>query len=288
MQRFETFRSQDLSSARGRYWSPLSLRGSVVNLRSNNQNPKGLVLTLRAGLSTSALIFWQEGLHDIYCTKHLHFLWPKDINNFYLNLEAIKGLTKNIERSISYFKKRQNKSNGLSKVEDTFYQWLQTEARLCSKKIKSKRDKALRISRDSLPDEIHSKGNKRTKRGFRPLGTLISFLSDIPSPQSWERYESLVNKLREVVLGQQNQTHSIATAIVDITDTTRKLSENYESLTKITWDLKGEMDKFKFYLQASHKLVVTCRAQLSGNMGCTNELFKVYGYVPGQKDTKVH
>ena len=29
-------------------------------------------------------------------------------------------------------------------------------------------------------------------------------------------------------------------------------------------------------------------AQLSGNMGCTNELFKVYGYVPGQKDTKVH
>ena len=61
------------------------------------------------------------------------------------------------------------------------------------------------------------------------------------------------------MLGQQNQTHSIATAIVDITDTTRKLSENYESLTKITWDLKGEMDKFKFYLQASHKLVVTCR-----------------------------
>ena len=28
--------------------------------------------------------------------------------------------------------------------------------------------------------------------------------------------------------------------------------------------------------------------QLSGNMGWTNELFKVYGYVPGQKDTKVH
>ena len=30
------------------------------------------------------------------------------------------------------------------------------------------------------------------------------------------------------------------------------------------------------------------KAQLSGNMGCTNELFKVYGYVPGEKDTKVH
>ena len=59
-------------------------------------------------------------------------------------------------------KKRQDKSNGLSKVEDTFYQWLQTEARLCSKKIKSKRNKALRISLDSLPDEIHvhSNGNK--------------------------------------------------------------------------------------------------------------------------------
>ena len=34
------------------------------------------------------------------------------------------------------------------------------------------------------------------------------------------------------------------------------------------------------------KFVTT--AQLSGNMGWTNELFKVYGYVPGQKDTKVH
>ena len=45
---------------------------------------------------------------------------------------------------------------------------------------------------------------------------------------------------------------------MDITDTTKKLSEDYEELSKKTWALEGELDAFKYYLQATHKLKIVC------------------------------
>ena len=79
----------------------------------------------------------------------------KDINNFYINLEAISNLARHIDGSIGYFKKREKKSTGKNVALTTFNQWLQTDAKLCSKVINQKRGKALELSKDSLPDEIH-------------------------------------------------------------------------------------------------------------------------------------
>ena len=76
----------------------------------------------------------------------------KDINNFYINLEAISNLARHIDGSIGYFKKREKKSSGKNVALTTFNQWLQTEAKLCSKVINQKRGKALALSKDSLPD----------------------------------------------------------------------------------------------------------------------------------------
>jgi hypothetical protein len=194
----------------------------------------------------------------------------KDINNFYINLEAINELAKHIDGSISYFKKRETQSKGKNLAITTFNLWLQADAQLCSKEIKQKRRKALDLSRDSLPDEIHKhvdEGKIRTKRGFKPLGSLVAFLTDLPSPQSWEKYSTLVDNLREVVLGNTNQTQTISRTISDITDTTKKLSEDYEEITKKTWKLEGELDSFKFYLQAKHKLNIVCK---EGNLIADN------------------
>jgi hypothetical protein len=182
----------------------------------------------------------------------------KDINNFYINLEAINELARHIDGSIGFFKKGEKKSARKNLPLTTFNQWLQTEAKLCSKEIKQKRKKALELSRDSLPDTIHKHEDNRMKRGFKPLGSLLALLTDIPSPQSWEKYSSLVDNLREVVLGNRKQTHTISKTIVDITDTTKKLSEDYEELSKKTWALEGELDAFKYYLQATHKLKIVC------------------------------
>ena len=194
----------------------------------------------------------------------------KDINNFYINLEAINDLQKHIDGSIKFFKKREKNAAGKDLALTTFNLWLQAEAKLCSKEINQKRRKALELSRDSLPDEIHKhedKGEKRFKRGFKPLGAFVAYLTDLPSPQSWEKYSSLVDNLREVVLGNMNQTQTISKTIEDITDTTKKLSQDYEEITKKTWTLEGDLNAFKFYLQATHKIRIVCK---EGNIVADN------------------
>ena len=147
------------------------------------------------------------------------------------------------------------KNNLQKTIESSFSLWLQSEAELCSKEIKQKRLKALNISLNALPREIHmhNAGTKRVKRGFKPLGSLISFLTDIPSPQSWERFENLVAHLKQGVIGNANLTHSITATIADISNITEQLRKDYALLTKKSWDLEKELDAFKFYLQASHK-----------------------------------
>ena len=184
----------------------------------------------------------------------------KDINNFYINLHAITSLTKKIEDSIAFFKKKYTKSFDKDPIMTNLYAWLKNEAKVCSKLIKLKRDKALKLARDSLPDEIHVHldKTKRNKRAFKPLGELISFISGVPSPTSWEKFSSLVNNLREVVLGNVNATHTISSSIKDITEQTLKLTKEYEGLTKITWKLDGEHSKLMFFIQGAHKLKLIC------------------------------
>ena len=184
----------------------------------------------------------------------------KDINNFYINLHAITSLIKTIEKSIEFFKKKYTKAFDRDPIVTNLYAWLQKEAKTCSKLIKLKRDKALILAKNSLPDviHVHLEKAKRNKRAFKPLGELISFISGVPSPTSWEKFSSLVNNLREVVLGNVNATHSISSSIHDITEQTLKLTKDYEGLTKITWTLEGEYTKLMFYIQGAHKLKLIC------------------------------
>ena len=126
--------------------------------------------------------------------------------------------------------------------------------------IKLKRDKALNLAKDSLPDEIyvHLDKAKQSKRGFKPLGELISFLSGVPSPTSWEKFSLLVNNLQKVVHGNLNATHTITSSIIDITEQTIKLKKDYEGLTKMNWKLEGKYTKLMFYIQGTHKLKLIC------------------------------
>ena len=73
------------------------------------------------------------------------------------------------------------------------YAWFQNEAKVSSKLIKLNRDKALKLAKDSLPDEIHVHLDKakRTKRSCKPLGELISFIFGVPSPTSWKKFGKL-------------------------------------------------------------------------------------------------
>lgn len=182
----------------------------------------------------------------------------KNIVNFYINLEAVNTLGNKIAASINYFKKRESLSAGKSLVLTTFNKWLQSDAQQCAKEIKRKRNKALELSKDSLPDEIHKHKDTRKKRGFQPLGELVAYLTDMPSPSSWEKYSSLVDNLRDVVLGNMNHSNTISKTIDDITDTTKQLTTDFEDLTKKTWKLEGDLDSFKYYMQALHKLSTVC------------------------------
>ena len=210
------------------------------------------ILQYAATLTQSEVFFYEEEL-IIHSQKNL--------NNFYLNLESINDLCKHIDKSVTYFKKRVEKNNLQKTIESSFSLWLQSEAELCSKEIKQKRLKALNISLNALPREIHmhNAGTKRVKRGFKPLGSLISFLTDIPSPQSWESFENLVAHLKQGVIGNANLTHSITATIADISNITEQLRKDYALLTKKSWDLEKELDAFKFYLQASHKIKLLCK-----------------------------
>ena len=183
----------------------------------------------------------------------------KNINNFYVNLEALNQLIQHIKGSIAYFKKKELKSPpSKKKAVIDFSVWLQIEAGLCAKSIEMKKEKALEISKNNLPDEIH-KHVERTKRGFKPLGSLISFFSGLPSPSSWENYSHLVDRLRQIVIGNSKESHTISSTIKDITNTTRLLSEEYENLTKKTWSMDSKLESFTFYLHARHKLIIICK-----------------------------
>ena len=46
--------------------------------------------------------------------------------------------------------------------------------------------------------------------------------------------------------------------LLDITKTTKQISKDYELLTKKSWNLDKELNQFKYYLQASHKMRVMC------------------------------
>ena len=88
----------------------------------------------------------------------------KDISNFYINLEALADMSRHIDKSIKYFKKRESKAPK-DQLDNSFSIWLQHSAGICSNKIKIKRKRALDVVKQSLPDEIHVHLNKlRTKR----------------------------------------------------------------------------------------------------------------------------
>ena len=51
--------------------------------------------------------------------------------------------------------------------------------------------------------------NTRDKRGIRPLGTLLSWLTDTPSPDSWDREIELTQKLKSIITDEGAEILSI-------------------------------------------------------------------------------
>ena len=99
---------------------------------------------------------------------------------------------------------------------------------------------------------------RAAKRGLRPLGTFISWLTDLPSPESYENYTELVDTLANIVDGNVKATHTITNTIKDITETTTNLSRDFEYVTEKVWKLKNELDIVRYYLEANHRLSNIC------------------------------
>ena len=95
----------------------------------------------------------------------------------------------------------------------------------------------------------------------------MSYLTDLPSPKAWQKYTTLVDKVRTIITSNAKESHSIKTTISDITEDTKKLTEAYERLDRKTWKLSGNLDSFKYYLLAQEKIDSICR---SGNIIADN------------------
>ena len=65
-----------------------------------------------------------------------------------------------------------------------FHSWLETEAEMCVNELVRKKKIINFNLKNAFP--ISFENHVRVKRGFKPLGTLISWITDLPSPASWQ------------------------------------------------------------------------------------------------------
>ena len=116
---------------------------------------------------------------EVYFTsEHLIIYGRKDINNFYINTHSLSQLIAHIDSSIEFYKERGTKAPS-GHVDKTFSSWLQKSAKVCTSKLKLKEANALSLVNDALPDDVNFslKTKNRFKRGFKPLGEAIAWVS---------------------------------------------------------------------------------------------------------------
>ena len=196
-------------------------------------------------------------LGQVYFTNKNFMLHSrKNISAFYQNEKHLDRLIKSIKGSREYFIGKA--SNSTQKpVLKTMCTWLEQRATLCIDSLGFKMAKAREMVDNSLPMEVDQK-KYRYKRGFKPLGELVSFLTDMPSPSAWEDEQTLVIELKNVIRGSLNETHMLEHTVNDEAETINEVINEVSKLVHIQFKTSTELSNFQFYLNSLHRVDQIC------------------------------
>lgn len=205
---------------------------------------------------TLCLILLHLTLGQVYFTNKNFMLHSrKNISAFYQNEASLERLINSIKGSREYFVRKASNSTQKPALK-TLCTWLEQRATLCIDSLGLKMTKAREMVDNSLPMEDQKK--YRTKRGFKPLGELVSFLTDMPSPSAWEDEQTLINDLKNVIRGNLNETHMLEHTVNDEAETINQVINEVSNLVHIQFKTSTEISNFQFYLNSQHKVDQIC------------------------------
>ena len=81
----------------------------------------------------------------------------------------------------------------------------------------------------------------RFRRGLRPLGNLVSFLTDLPSPNQWDQYQDLVKHLKKIQTYESYEINEIEHSIIEEKNFIKEFHESITDLTKKQNHLSNEI-----------------------------------------------
>ena len=151
--------------------------------------------------------------------------------------------------------KRKKKSPPHS-PKSAFSKWLSRQSHSCIQKITSIKDKAQDLVNKTLP---MTKKHILTKRGIKPLGSLISYLTDLPSPDAWEDTETLITHLNDVVNGQTTEQQLLEHTVSDQTHIINRITKEIKNILKVEYRIKEEiLNDHAYYLNNHERIEFIC------------------------------
>ena len=205
----------------------------------------------------SSLFVGEMTLGQVYFTNNNYMLHSrKNISAFYQNEKHLDRLINSIKGTREFFIGKASNSTHKPELK-TFCTWLQQKATLCIDALSLKMTKAREIVDNSLPREEEQK-KYRFRRGFKPLGELVSFLTDMPSPSAWEDEQTLVIDLKNMIRGSLNETHMLEHTVNDEAKALDEVINEVSKLVHIQFKTSTEISNFQFYLNSNHKVDLIC------------------------------
>ena len=168
-----------------------------------------------------------------FSNEHLILYSKKNIAAFGVNMVHVETAIKTIQKARETFNKEEKKSNPHS-PKRTFNRWLVKQAHACVEQITVTKNKAQELVNKTLP--LTGK-HKRKKRGIKPIGSLISYLTDLPSPDAWEDSETLLTHLNDVVNGQTREQQLLEHTVSDQTHLINKITKEIRHLLKVEYEI---------------------------------------------------
>ena len=192
-----------------------------------------------------------------YSNEHLILYSKKNIAAFGVNMLHLETAIKTIQKARETFSKEEKKAHPHS-PKRTFNRWLVKQAHACVEQITVTKNKAIDMVNKTLP--LKGKHNrKRKKRGIKPIGSLISYLTDLPSPDAWEDSETLLTHLNDVVNGQTREQQLLEHTVSDQTHLINKITKEMRHLLKIEYEIKESILKdHDYYLNNHERLEYIC------------------------------
>ena len=190
-----------------------------------------------------------------FSNEHLILYSKKNIAAFGVNMLHLETATKTIKKARETFNKEEKISHPHSSKR-TFSKWLAKQAHSCVEQITVTKNKAQHLVNKTLP----LKGKHiRKKRGIKPIGTLISYLTDLPSPDAWEDSETLITHLNDVVNGQTREQQLLEHTVSDQTHLINKITKEMKNLLKVEYEIKESILKdHAYYLNNHERLNCIC------------------------------